>query len=1325
MGRMYFPEQSAGRGRAAAALLALLVGLALLSASPATAATPKLFTSFPETESSVQLSEIAAVATNPVTGDVYVAEGGNRRESARISEFTAWGEFVRAWGWGVVLAGPDNGPHNEVQKVSLSAGTSAGSFKLEFLKATSLTGDGNSFRQTTSSIGFAATANQLREALEGLGSIGPGDVAVSGGTGGPWTVEFTASYTDMDIAPLEVTGSTLVGGTASVQTLQGGGSFEICEPSAGDICGRGQRSGASPGEISKPHGLAFSPAGDVYVYEGEGEGELVRSLRVQKFSASGEFLTIFGGGVDKTSGANICSKADIEAGDECGVGVPGSGEAQFLNVLGNGTGGNIAVGSDGTVYVGDNERIQRFNSAGAYLGSLPLPSTGNTQALAYDSAADALYFAFRQNFSEEEPEEPNVYKLDPTTGKVLRELPIDFPQSLASDPTGHLYVIGEARNPKRTEEVVEFDSAGNPVIGIGEGFDRFVLSESAPYNRTGLAVNSACGTVGIYVANADEDKIAAYGPTPNPALCPPPVRPPTISDQYAVSVGSEAAVVRATINPHFWEDTRYYVQYGTSDCKLGGCAEQPVAPGLTLAGAGVNANLTSAGITLSGLAPDTTYHYRFVAQSSGGGPVLGIGEGEDGAAFTTRSLPDAPSVDCPNQSLRTGVSANLPDCRAYEMVSPVDKDGGNAIARPAGGGPAMLDQSAEDGQGLTFSSYRSFGGAEGATYSTQYLSTRQAGVGWATEPISPPNGVSFVSLGNTIGNEFAAFSADLCHGWFNRNTNPPLKSSAPPGYANLYGRDNCGEDGPEYTALINAAVPGSSGKSFWPELQGASADESHVVFRANAKLTEDASSTAGIAQLYEQFKGKLRLVSILPSEEASELGSSAGTKFGLGKNRTDTVARAVSADGSKIYWTEESNGAGAGTGQIFVRVGGHETLPVSGTVTASPARFWTAAESGSVAFFTVGETLYRYSLADEVATPVAGQVSGVVGASADASRLYLLSREALSSGSTAGKPNLYLDEEGSFTFVATLATLDASTNIRSLGSKEPNEHVARVSEDGLHLAFMATSRSLSEATAGYDNTDVDSGEPDAQVYVYDATGGNLHCVSCDPTGARPRGRQIVNGKAGESNLWAASQIPGWPSQLYASRVLSPSGDRLFFESYSSLLAADTNAAEDVYQWEMAGSGDCTDTSSAFRPSAGGCVSLISSGTSPQDSEFVDAGIDGTDVFFTTEASLQRRDPGQIDIYDARVEGGFPEVSPGVDCVGEACQQVPAPPSDLTPGSAGYIGSGNPANSPKHSCPKGKHRVKKNGTSRCVKRAKHSKKQHRQRRQAGASGRAGR
>ena len=81
------------------------------------------------------------------------------------------------------------------------------------------------------------------------------------------------------------------------------------------------------------------------------------------------------------------------------------------------------------------------------------------------------------------------------------------------------------------------------------------------------------------------------------------------------------------------------------------------------------------------------------------------------------------------------------------------------------------------------------------------------------------------------------------------------------------------------------------------------------------------------------------------------------------------------------------------------------------------------------------------------------------------------------------------------------------------------------------------------------------------------------------------------------------------------------------------------------------------------------MSLISSGRGPDGATFIDASADGTDVYFVTGESLVRVDPGSIDLYDARVGGGFPEPAEPFVCEGDNCQPLPSPPDDPNPGTS--------------------------------------------------------
>jgi len=248
---------------------------------------------------------------------------------------------------------------------------------------------------------------------------------------------------------------------------------------------------------------------------------------------------------------------------------------------------------------------------------------------------------------------------------------------------------------------------------------------------------------------------------------------------------------------------------------------------------------------------------------------------------------------------------------------------------------------------------------------------------------------------------------------------------------------------------------------------------------------------------------------------------------------------------------------------------------------------------------------------------------------------------------------------------------------------------------------------------GYDNKDAVTGEPVAEVFLYDASAeegeGELRCISCNPSGARPE--KGVFSHAGGS-IQSAAWIPTWTTQLYASRVISDDGSRVFFNSFDSLVGRDQNNAQDVYQWEAPGTGNCTEGGYAYVAAAGGCVNLISTGADAQASEFLDASASGDDVFFKTYSSLVPQDPALVDVYDARVGGGFqPPPPPTPECEGESCLGPAAPePGHPSPQSQSFVGPGNPV-WPKtgKKCPKGKHKVKRKGKVVCVKNKKKSNK----------------
>jgi hypothetical protein len=1080
--------------------------------------------------------------------------------------------------------------------------------------------------------------------------------------------------------------------------LDGSPELQACTAQTGCQAGTG---GFGAGQFAKLRGIAVDDGGSAYVVDKtEEENFGAASVRVQKFDANGNFELMFGGEVNKTTGEDVCTAADLEAGEVCGAGVPGSGPGE-LEASTHGLSDRIAVGSEGHVFVGEVDRIQEFDSDGSHLGEVPVPE--EVQSLAVDSNGFFyLTFVFDAFNSEND-----IHKFTPGGSSTGLVFPVTNPRAVEVDSNGDVWAV---ENPGgKFERVRKFGSQGQALIPDAEEEDERekALIENEPYEffaeapnvpflskLTALAFSEACGMEGgtLYTAfgTFEGAAVRAYGEYPDPVLCPPLVkRPPTIVDQFAVNVGERFATVRARIHPHFLPDTTYQVEYGTGKCSEGGCPQTAPASEYELGVEGLGAPVFTKAILLQGLLPQSTYHFRFVAESGGGGPVHGSGEAEaEGTFITAAGSPPAEADTCANSAFRTGPGAALPDCRAYEMVSPLDKENGDIFTMfNSIGNPAAHYQAATSGDRFTYSSYRAFANSESAPYTSQYLAERSTG-GWQSTSISSPREVS---ISGTLDTDYKAFSPDLCNGWLTQNTLPVLAAGAVQGFENIYrrGLDLAGcSASPGYEALTTVAPP-SKPTPYEPELQGVAADGSVVAFRANDKLTANAAAGKGI-QCYES-RGQIRLVSVLPNGSANPGDCSIGTS--TGGLRQALTHNAVAADGSRIYWTA----AASSSGPLYLRLPAkNQTLLVS----AAAARFLGAAADGAKALYlTTGEDLYQYDAATKTSSLIAHKAKGILGASEDLARVYLISEEALD-GAGAGVPNLYLyeAEAATFTFVGALSAADARlTTVGKVPTPvnvEPAYHNSRVSADGMHAVFTSNGQ-----PSGIANQDAISGEPDAEVYLYDAAAGALHCLSCKPSGARPSGRKVPTG--GLEAYWVAAQIPPGEHQLYSPRVLAEDGSRAFFESFEPLVARDTNSQQDVYEWEKPGAGSCTAVSPAYREANGGCIYLISAGDDPAGSHLIDVDPSGSDVFFTTGSSLVVQDPGLIDLYDARIQGGFPPPpSPPEACQGEACQSPAAAPDDPTPASSTYSGSGNPSKAKARQCPRGK--VRRSGKARCVK-----------------------
>lgn len=1082
----------------------------------------------------------------------------------------------------------------------------------------------------------------------------------------------------------------------------------------------------NPYPLGSPSGVAVDDdTGDVYVADSS-------NAWIEKFDSSGSLLLIIGDEVNASTSGDVCV---IASGDTCQSGTVGTGPGAFTTpafLAVDNSGGP----SNGDLYVGDtgSNLVSKFEADGALItgwatgGQLSgsgIEPFGPLAGVAVDGGGILYVY-------ETEPEPRLIFRFG-EAGGFVESLETPFgtaPAGIAVDSVGDIYKVRGSLQPAKldpTGTVLEgFEEIGcECAIGLavdGSNDDLYVAraNEVAHYNSSGTqlelfgSITEIANAAGVAI-DPGTGKVYVTTITGRVVVfAPPPLVPPTVVSTSTGNVTAQSADLEARVNPNFF-DTQYFFEY-VSQAQFDatgflGASQTPVGS------LGAGSGLGTVRANIQALTPDTPYRFRVVVDNGNGGPVLG-----GDSPFTTFPL----------------FAPGLPDSRQYEMISPPAKlgevfppeptrslGGSCGSCLPGFDSEKMPMQSAVGGASVVYEGQPFFGGL--AAGPNEYLSTRQS-TGWDVTGLSSPVSGGIAPQG------FKAFSPDLSRGIVLQIA-PTFSASAPPGYANLYLWEGTNSLTPLVTDTPQNRSPGvpvAGENQFNITFAGANAGTAtsqavgRVVFEANDALT-GASAFAPAApevganemDLYEWTDGDLKLVNVLPGNLAAVPGAVVGS--GLlnapnGAQEGPNFDHAISADGSRIFWSEELSG------QVYVRIDGEKTAKLK-----DPGTFLTASANGERALLSDGCV---YSLQAEGCTNLTagkGGLKGILGASDDLSRIYFIATAALAAGAEPvscerpppgslereeeeeGKAspgfgcNLYLfedpegpSEEPETTFIGKVLPID-DASLLGLWHNSPGTRTAQVSPDGRYLAFMSAAR-----LTGFNNTIRGGGDrcgrafsitpACAEVFEYDADLSNLSCASCNPTQQQP---------LGQSNL--SLVVPGnrvLPQPLNLSPV---GGGRLFFESQDALSPRDTNGEiQDVYEWEPQGVGSC------IRP--GGCVSLISTGHSRTDSMFLNATPSGDDAFFVTREQILPRDRDDLlDLYDARVGGGLEEGLGAFPCSGEGCKgPVSSPPAARTPGSSSFQGPGNPRAS-RRNCRSGY--VKRHG--RCVKKAPKKKRdQHR-------------
>lgn len=245
--------------------------------------------------------------------------------------------------------------------------------------------------------------------------------------------------------------------------------------------------GSAPGQFKGPRGVALDPRGDIYVVD---EG----NFRVQKFTPSGRFLWMVGGGVNRASGGNLCTRAERAS---CGGGHQGSGAGEFRDWD---AGNFIAVDRSGRVLVGDKSRIEVFAPDGHFKSEIRVPRRKNVGSLGVEERTGDIYYAYSQFWTKD----AHVYKLSPS-GRELCSANVPGPTALATRETGGAFVVSErigAETGEMEPEIVELSSDCRVTA-------RFARPPAGAALNS-LASDSARLYVGTYEFEAPRSYISVY-----------------------------------------------------------------------------------------------------------------------------------------------------------------------------------------------------------------------------------------------------------------------------------------------------------------------------------------------------------------------------------------------------------------------------------------------------------------------------------------------------------------------------------------------------------------------------------------------------------------------------------------------------------------------------------------------------------------------------------------------------------------------------------------------------------------------------------------------
>lgn len=1188
---------------------------------------------------------------------------------------------------------------------------------------------------------------------------GPTDVAIDESTGGSHDI-YVTDPENFRIEKFDAGGKFILTfgkevNETKVNAKASEAEQNVCTAVSGDKCKSGVQTSAGSG-FSNPLFVAVdssesASSGDVYVgdagtdtvYKFHSDGSFI-SANTGASATSGPFTGIDGVAVDSGGKLWVFDPRGFVFRFEAG----GAPDNPVFDTNGARPGG-LAIESGGDFYVVQGlEDLAKFSSTGQLIGRVtrsPAEAGGILPTgVALDVATNDLYVDFGSEVAHIlpgcEPTERLCAVADSFGFPVLQSgagLAADGGDNavLASDRAANLvdrFVVGleavtGAASATSADETVVHGTVNAEGATVTEcGFEFGVSEEygqSAPCEES---VGSGAAPVAVQAhlqglnggttyhyrvfAKSSAGVVRAEDGTFTTS------QTASIEEASARSITSSSAELSARINPE-GIDTHYRFEYGTSttyDTSVP-IPDQDIGAGSS----GVEVSQA-----ISGLQPNTTYHFRVVATDANG-PAM--------SADHTFVFIAPERVACPNEALRSGLSASLPDCRGYELVTPAQKN--SALIGAILFGPG-LPAIAEDGAHVIVPSVQCFAHAESCiahrtSEGELYEFSRGSGA-WQTTPLAPS------------ATEFQTESL-----WsFGANSNSYLFSTpGPAGVDSFYAREADGT----YRLIGPFGEAGTEilpGAGVFPS----TADFSHLVYATKQPVWSFDHGAPNAESAYEYTSASTtapQLVGVSGGPGSTDLISTCGTFVGNGTLSPASSYNSLSADGRIVYFKARQCATGSGAnagkevpaGSIYERVDGARTIAVSRALATScttpecqgsapsSAVFEGASQDGERALFTSTQQLTDQASEDRYSGDSAGscprtapsasgcnlylsecpnhcedpsqrtlidlsegakdgggpRVQGVVAISPDAKRDYFVAKGALTAaknklgeGAQTGADNLYLyqrDEahpQGQLTFVARLSVEDqpnwaggAHFQGEEAALSSQGLGVANLTPDGRYLVFTSVRALTADASPG-----------PAQVYRYDSLSEEMTRISVGKGGFNDNGNA---GKAGAN----ASIVPADNAYVLGSGpahtnpTMSNDGSYVFFQSPVALTPAALNEAK---------IGSTSELAPNVYEYHEGVVSLISDGKDITETgkilarspELLGTDASGADVFFATVSQLTAKDADtQRDYYDARVGGGEEAQVVTAPCEGDACREPPSRPPVFGPLTSTLAGpSGN-------------------------------------------------